>query len=381
MLNLILSIALFMGTTLAEEAEANVPPLNKKISQYSLEDLNAMGIWGRIKVNDWTLEYITLAFTAIFIVCFKIGDIYNNRLVVKFLDGVKDTMESNFFQYGTSKDDLYIKDNAENYSSYATGRTNIARVRMDFKLRPRHNIFVWFLEGVMSFFTEAVQKPIDKVDIVITPSVAYDNFIVGIVSKLGMNIFRKFNYFLSLTKTQDSPNLPESFVFMSEGNEFQEKVMTNELAESLTLQSADYIRYISFTDQATERPEKPEGFAPFRRVIVSLKLSSSKDDLKQISNTLENIFGIIDDLASKKITFKADSLKKVAKTREVELAKVVKAEELAKQEEQAEEQARLKKEERDRVRNLSTEEQIKLEKKEMEKKQKKAQKKQKVRMN
>lgn len=378
MLTILSTIAL-MATSVIAEVDVTAP-VKKPYTSYSLDELNEMSIIQRILINDWKLELITLSFTLAFAFLFKLGDWYNNKLVEDFMAGIKGTLTKNFYQVGTSKTDLYIKDSAENYSSYATGRENIAKVNIDFKIRPRNNIFVWVIEGVLSFFTEFVQKPIDKVDIVIYPNFQYDNFISAIVSKLGMNDFRKFNYFLSLTKTSDSSKLPESFVFMSEGSEFQEKILTDDLVDSLSVESASYLRYLSFTDQATEKPETPEQCEPFRRVVISLKLSTSKSDLEKISKTLEAVFDIIDSIAEKKITFKSEALKKVAKTREAELSKILKAIELEKQEIEAEEKAKLKKEERDRVRNLSPEEQAKLEKKEMEKRQKKLQKKQRVKM-
>lgn len=352
----------------------------KAYIQYSLEELNAMNVWQRAKLLNWNLEMLTLITIVVYVILYKIGDMYNQRMVNGFLLGLKPTFESNFFQYGTSKTQLYVKDSSENYSSYATGRENISRVNIDFKLRPRHNIFVWILEGIMSYFTEFVQKPIDKVDIVIHPSAPYDNFISAIVSKVGMNDYRKFNYFLSLTKTSDSSKIPESFVFMSEGNEFQDKILTSGLENALDIEASSFIRYIAFTDQATERPETPDGFAPFRRIIMSLKLNASKKQIKQVGEMLEAIFAIVDDLGEKKISFKQEALKKVVKTREVELAKVLKAAELERQEAEAEAKAQLKKQERDKIRNMSPEEQAKLEKKEMEKKQKKLQKKQRVKM-
>ncbi|EGV65162.1 hypothetical protein PSN45_005227 [Yamadazyma tenuis] len=346
----------------------------------TVEDVASSTVWDRIKNNDWRLELITISFTLGFVVLFKIGDLYNKSLVTKFLEGTKETLEANFFQVGVSKEDLYIKDSPENYSSYATGRENIAKVNFDFKLRPRNNIFVWILEGIMSYFTEYVQKPIDKVDIVIQPSIPYDNFISAIVSKLGMNDFRKFNYFLSLTRTVDSTKIPESFVFMSEGSEFHDKLLTPALADALTIEAASYIRYIAFTDQATEKPDSPEGYAPYRRIVISMSLPSKKAQIAQISKTLDAIFSIIDGIAEKSITFKSESLKKVAKTRETELNKILKALEQERLEIEAEEKAKLKREEREKIRNLSPEEQAKLEKKESEKKQKKLQKKQRVRM-
>lgn len=347
---------------------------------YNLDQLNEMSIFERAKLMNWNLEIMTLATIGIYVFLFKLGDMYNQNLVNRFLLGLKSTMDENFYQFGTSKENLYVKDSSENYSSYATGRENISRVNLDFKLRPRHNFFVWILEGIMSYFTEMVQKPIDKVDIVIHPSVPYDNFISAIVSKVGMNDFRKFNYFLSLTKTSDSSKLPESFVFMSEGSEFQDKLMTPALEEALDVEASSFIRYLAFTDQATEKPSTPDGYAPFRRIVFSLKLSSNKKHIKQVSDILDAVFSVVDDLAEKKLTFKQEALKKVVKTREVELAKVLKAAEFERQEAEAEAKAQLKKQERDRIRNLSPEEQAKLEKKENDKKQKKLQKKQRVKM-
>lgn len=352
----------------------------KAYTEYTLDELNAMSLWGRIKLQNWRLELITLGFIGGFVLLFSLGDYYNKSLVTKFLQGISPVLKSNFHQVGTSEDKLFIKDSSENYSSYATGRDNISRIRIDFKLRPRHNLFVWIMEGVASFFTEAVQKPIDKVDVVIYPSFAYDNFITAIVSKIGMNDYRKFNYFLSLTKTSDSTNLPESFVFMSEANEFQEKLLTPKLKDSLDIQAANYIRYIAFTDQATEKPETPEQFSPFRRVVISLTIPRGQQQFQQVSNTLEAVFEIFDALADKSISFKPESLKKIVKARELELAKVLKAAEAEKLEAEAEEKARLKREERERIRNLSPDQQAKLEKKEQEKRQKKLQKKQKIRM-
>lgn len=339
-----------------------------------------MTLFQRIKAHDWKLEYMTIGFTLAFIVLFKIGDYLNERKVTTFLNSQKELFFKNFAQFGVSPDATYIKDLSEAYSSYASGRENIAKVDITFKLKPRHNTFVWLLESGLSFFTESVASPQDRVDIVITPSIEYDNFITAIVSKIGMNDFRKFNYFLSLTKTSDSNKLPESFVFMSEAAEFQEKTLTEPLREALKLESASFLRYIAFTDQAVEKPATLSGFQPQRRIIVSSHLVGGKQQLQQITDVLAALFALVDDLASKKIEFKVEALRKIVKTREVEIAKFRKIEEEIKAEIKAEEDAKLKKEERDRVRKLSPAEQEKIEKKALEKQRKKAMKKQKVRM-
>lgn len=321
-----------------------------------------------------------MAFIVIFASLYKAGDLYNKSKVTGFLSGISEVMNKQFYQFGVSPDKLYIKDSSENYSSYATGRVNIASVQINFSLVPRHNIFLWILEAGFSFFAASVKAPEDTVEIVITPLGHYDNFISAIVSKLGMNDARKFNYFLSLCKTSDSPNLPESFVYMSEANEFQEKTTTNELKNSLTLQIANTLKFIAFTDQPIERPENLREFIPNRKVIISLKATTSKKDLQQISTILDAVFNLVDKLVDTAITFRPEALKKVVKTREAEIDKLKKIQEEIRKDELADEQAKLKREERDRLRNLSREEQIKAEKKAAERRQKKMQKKQRIKM-
>lgn len=348
--------------------------------EYTLEELKSLTFWERVKINDWRLEFITLTFTIVFVFLFKVGDWYNERLVSTYVKSLSESFSKNFFLYGVSKDQLYIKDSSVNFSSYASGRANIAKVNISFKLQPRHNIFIWIMENLFAMFSESVQPTEDRVDFAITPSYEadYDNFISAIVSKLGMNSYRRYNYFLSLTKTTDSDKLPQSFVFMSEGHEFQEKTYTDKLANALNNDASSYIRYIAFTDQPIERPEKVRECEPHRRIFISTHFPSNKDQYETLNKILDAVFSLVDDLSSKKITFKPEALKKVVKTREHEISKLLKVEEELKQEKIAEEKARLKKQERDRIRSLSKAEQLKHEKKELEKKQRKTQRKQRV---
>ena len=346
----------------------------------TLEELNAMTLFERVKLRDWRLELFTLGFIVIFIVLFKTGDFYNQSKVTTFLKSVQPTFAKQFFQFGVTPDKLYVKDSSENFSSYATGRLNIAKVDLKFTLAPRQNLFLWIMEHGFSIFTESVPTPQDKVEIVITPSGKYDNFIASIVSKLGMNDARKLNYFLSLCKTTDSPNLPQSFVYMSEANEFQDKITTTDLRQALTLQSASYVKVIAFTDQAIVKPETLHEFIPQRRVIIELSLTTNKEALKVINNVLDAVFNVVDKLSDQAITFKPETIKKVVKTREFEIEKLKKIEQELQNEKLAEEQARLKREERERMRNMSREEQLRAEQKAQEKRQKKLQKKQRIKM-
>ncbi|KAI5950516.1 hypothetical protein CANMA_005176 [Candida margitis] len=352
----------------------------QQVNQLTLEELNALTVWQRIQLKDWRVEFFTLGFTLIFVALFKAGDLYNQSKVTKFLNNVKPTFAKQFFQFGVAPNKLYIKDSSENYSSYATGRLNIAKVDLKFVLAPRHNLFLWIMEVLLGLFTSNVQPPQDTVEVVITPSGKYDNFISAVVSKLGMNDARKANYFLSLCKTTDSPNLPESFVYMSEAHEFQDKLTTTEFKQALTLPSASFIKFVAFTDQPEAKPESLRDFLPNRRVIIRLSLTTSKSDHKVIGEVLDAVFNVVDKLSDQAITFKPETVKRIVKTRDAEIEKYKKLEQEIKNEKLAEEQSKLKREERDKLRNLSREEQLKADKKAQEKKQKRLQKKQRVRM-
>lgn len=338
-----------------------------------------MTLWERLQLADWRIEIFTLTFCVVFAALYKFGDVYNTRKVTLFLEGVRAVMEENFHQYGVTPTQLYIKDSAENFSAYASGRDHIAKVNMDFTLAARQNVFVFIMEFCFSFFTEAVEAPRDKVHITITPLAEYENFISAVVSKLGMNDHRKNHYFLSLTKTTDSPELPETFVFMSEANEFQEKTLTAKLAQALTVPMASYLDFVAFTDQPKDAPVAIKDLMPRRRIVLSLDLVTGSTELAQVSQLLAAVFDVVDKIADKEITFKTETFRKIIRAREAEIAKLQRLQEIAKQEDEAEEKAKLRRQEKDKLRALSREEQARAEKKAQEKQARKAQKKMRVR--
>lgn len=338
-----------------------------------------MSLWQRLKLSDWRLELFTLVFIAVYIILYKAGDWYNGALVNSFLGGLRGVFEENFFQYGVGDGKLYVKDNCESYSSYATGRENIASVNVVIRLAPRQNIFIWIMELLLGYFTDSVPAPKDRAEIVLTPSVDYENFIAAVVSKLGMSEYRKLNYYLSLTRTADNAKLPESFVQMGEVAEFLEKTLTDKFASSFKFSMASFVRFVAFTDQPIERPETIRDLLPRRRVVISVNLVSGKEELAQLSELLSSVFEVVDQIADKTIAFKVDASRKVVKNREIEVNKIKKAQEAEKQAALAEEKAKLRREEREKLRNLSRDEQLKAEKKALEKKQRRAQKKSRMR--
>lgn len=338
-----------------------------------------MTLLERFKTHDWRLELFTLLFIASFAFLYKLGDLYNKSKVTSFLSGLRGIFEDNFALYGVGDGKMYIKDSSENYSSYASGRENISKVNINFRLAPRQNAFLWAIESTFGMFMDSIVVPEDRVDIVITPSVEYEHFISAIASKLGMNDFRKLNYFLSLTRTADSDLLPPSFVFMSEANEFQEKTFTDKLSSALTPSMASYLKFVAFTDQPQEKPEAIRDLIPQRRIVISTKVVSGKKQLAELSTLIDAVLDVVDKIASREITFKIEAARKIIKAREAEIEKIKKAQEAVKQEALAEEKAQLRRKEKDEFKKLSRDEQLKAEQKAQEKKQRKAQKKMRVR--
>lgn len=338
-----------------------------------------MSLVERLKIHDWRLELFTLFFIFAYAFAHKCGDLYNNSLVTGFLNGVRGAFEENFALYGVCEGKLFVKDSSENYSSYATGRDNIAKVNIDFRLAPRQNCFLWAIESVFSIFMDAVIPPEDRIHIEIIPSIDYEHFITAIVSKLGMDHYRRVNYFLSLTRTSDSKLLPESFVFMSEANEFQEKTFTEKLSSSLNANMASYLKFVAFTDQPQEKPEILRDLMPNRRIVISMKLVNGKKQLEEISRLLDAVFDVVDEIASNKITFKPEAARKIIKAREAEIDKIKKIQLQIEQDAANDAKAEQKKKKRQEFKKLPRDEQLKAEQKAQEKKQRKAQKKMRVR--
>ncbi|ODQ82487.1 hypothetical protein BABINDRAFT_5446 [Babjeviella inositovora NRRL Y-12698] len=367
MLSQLLAASLFAAVS-AEEV--------KHYSNYTLEELQAFSFLERVTLYDWRIESFTVTFTVVFVGLFFFGNRYNQSLVTTWLEKHRALLQAQFFQVGVHRDELYVRDDAENYSSYATGRANIAALNIQFRLKPRHNVFIFVIETIMSYFVDAVPTPLDRVEIKITPGpdANVDAFIWALVSKNGMNDHRAHNYFLSLTRTTESTDLPQEYVYMSESPEF------NTLAAGLkkVLPGASrFFRFLAVTDQAQERPQALVDLVSQPKIVLSMTVPTSQKDLDASVELLGATLSLADTLASKEGKFRADVLKKILKTRDNEVAKILKIQEDIKNEELTDKRIREKREARDKLKQLSPEEQAKHEEKERKKEEKKMKKKQK----
>ncbi|KAH3668861.1 hypothetical protein OGAPHI_002616 [Ogataea philodendri] len=359
-----LSLAIFtlFGTCLAQEA-------TKKYSQYTPAELSELGLVERLKLYPWTLEMISVGFISVYFVSYYVGSRYNDKLVNKFINTNLELLKEQFYQVGVTRSQLLAKDDAENYSFYATGRLNIESLTAKIKLQPRQNIFVWIMESLLSFFIDSASSTKDVVDLVFQidkeASTKYDDFIWAIVSKDNMNSIRNENYFLSLTRTAESAKLPLEFVFMNEVPEMNE-VLYHKKFNSILEKCKGFLSFIAITDQPAEKPELVADLVKSKRIVVQMKIPQSSADLEASNELLKFLLNDFIEYVISKGFFIGELNRRPKKTRENELAKLKKVEETLKKEELANKKLE---EQKKQKASMSAEKQRKLEKKQLERKQ------------
>ncbi|KAH3672951.1 hypothetical protein WICPIJ_009960 [Wickerhamomyces pijperi] len=355
-----------LGTYLPEEASL------KQHEYYAtpLEDLEALGFIGRVKHYDWTLEGVGLLVIGVIVLLFTIGAKLNQGKVESFIKAIRPTLDENFAQVGVNDKDLYIKDSANDFVSYATGRINIKSLFFEFKLTPRQNLLQYFFESVFSAFFEAIPTPNDSVDITLQfhSDAQVAPFTFAIVNKDGMNKARADNYYLSLSKTvEDETLLPVNFVFMSESAELNKSLVTPELTQLLG-KSGKILKYFAVSDLPSSKPTTEAQYAnATSKIHVKLDLHNDKQSLETINELLSELIKLADVIAAPYV-LKADQQKKIIATRTQELTKLQKSIQDAKDEELRDAKLEAEREAR-RNNGLSRDEQDKLDKKMREKRE------------
>ncbi|CDK25088.1 unnamed protein product [Kuraishia capsulata CBS 1993] len=340
-----------------------------------------MTILERIVHYDWKIELLALGLIVSYVVLYLIGSKYNDSKAKNWIAASAKVLDEQFALVGVASNKLYIKDDGEHYAFYASGRLNVASFTAKIKLCARHNLFVWGMETVLSFFLESIDYPEDTVTVTIDldaeASAKCESFIWSVVSKDNMNKYRSDNYFLSLTKTVESPKLPIEYVFMAENAETTD-VMYKESYKDVLKDSASFLQFLAVTDLPVIKPETLEEAQPKKKVILSIKLPKSKKDLEAYDRLLKLTLKLV-DYAVSNTSFRLETSRKIKKTRETEISKIKKILDERKKEELDEKKIEEKKKLRENFSKLSLEEQKKLEKKQNEKKQRKMANKQKVR--
>ncbi|AWU74922.1 uncharacterized protein C5L36_0B01860 [Pichia kudriavzevii] len=349
------------------------------LNDYSPEEIVEMGIVQRLKLYSWKIELFAIAAISIYYLVYKLGAGYNEKVALNFINSILPTLKENFYQVGVTETQLFAKDDDQNYTLYASGRTKIQSMTAKIQLQTRQNLSMWAMEAVVGYFFQSVPAPHDIVTIEFKfdeeTSDKFDNFIWAIVTKDKMDKFRTENYFLSLTKTSESPKLPLQFVFMNEVPEMNDVLFTKKLSDALK-DNLDTLKFIAITDQPSEKPVKISELKPTKKVVLQFSISNNAKSIESIKNFFNYVLNDYLDLVANRSVFRPELTRKVKKTRENEYNKLkrilddIKREELNNK--KIEEQRKLKE-------SMTPEEQQKLAKKQQERKQRKMLNRQKVR--
>ena len=164
----------------------------------------------------------------------------------------------------------------EEFSSYATGRQNVAFLDVAIKLPKRFNPIIYGMDTIGGFFFDSWAAPTEKVEATVyafdgrekdlvpvprdaTPpkvgNSAYDGFIWAVVHKASMRQFRQDRYDASITFTRDNPKLPSWVTVMTESAEITDALLSPELIKAIEQAGQDF-EYLIVSDQPLDKPQK-----------------------------------------------------------------------------------------------------------------------------
>lgn len=163
----------------------------------------------------------------------------------------------------------------QNFSTYATGRQNVAFLDVNLNLYKRYNPLSMIADFGMGFFFESLPTPAEQVEATLYPfdgkealtvpgqlpgasearkdKSAYDNFVWAVVNKDAMKQLRDERYDVSITSTKDHPKLPNWCTVMSESSEVTDLLLTDELVSAVK-EAGDAMDCLIVTDQPLDRP-------------------------------------------------------------------------------------------------------------------------------
>ena len=221
------------ATSIAAEATAS------EAGRLTYEKLAQMPLKERLLAYPWQLERYSVGFVLVFLIFFTLGSRYNRKMVDKFVNALLPVLKDNFFQVGVTRSKLLAQDDQQHFTLYASGRLRVESMTSKIVLQARQNPMMWVMEYGTGFFFDSIPYPEDKVMIEFKldddASSKFDNFIWAIVTKDHMNDYRKENYYLSLTKTAESPDLPSEYVFMNEVPEMNKVLYVKKFHSLLNL--------------------------------------------------------------------------------------------------------------------------------------------------
>jgi hypothetical protein len=255
-------------------------------------------VWERTTAEDFKLEMYILPFLFAIVALHVWGTKRNRSKARTWAKAHVPVLQNEFVQVGYLKpaagasgvgeDDLagaltaasklenvLREKKADEYTTYATGRQNVAFVDLKLTLAKRFNPFLRFGENILPLFFESFPPPQErleatayvfdgqetkiapvygKTDAKKVPNSAYDGFVFAVVHKDIMKRLRDDRYDLSLTTTRDHAKLPVWTTVMSESAEVTDTILTPELIKAIQ-DAGDAFEALVVTDQPMDQPK------------------------------------------------------------------------------------------------------------------------------
>ena len=239
-------------------------------------------VWGRRKnrrkAKSWATAHAPLLQKEFAVVGF--GGRHQPSLEDVQNDGLAKAMASESL---VTPEQLLKEKTAAEFTSYATGRQNLAFLDIKISLFKRYNPPILFLEYFLSLIFDSFQTPTERVEAIAytfdgkekdlvpmrsqhgqdAPELrlkglqsSYDGFIWAVVHKDTMRHLRDDRYDISLTYTKDNDKLPSWASVMSESAEITNMLLTSELVKVVEQAGEERFENLIITDQPLDKPLK-----------------------------------------------------------------------------------------------------------------------------
>ncbi len=261
-------------------------------------------MWERTTPADFYQEMFILPVIVLFVVVHLWGTRANKRKARGWMNAHAATLQEEFASVGFGGDtapvsvddvqsqgllksqvaregelanpmELLREKKADEYTTYATGRQNVAFVDVKLTMLKRYNPLMLLGENLLGFFFESMPPPEERMEATAyafdareaalvppktlgdskSPYSGYDGFVWGIVHKDMMRRLRNDRYDLSLTTTKDHPKLPIWATVMTESAEITDALLTPELCKAIE-QAGEALVGLVITDQPIDQPRK-----------------------------------------------------------------------------------------------------------------------------
>ncbi|RQM08514.1 hypothetical protein DH86_00000231 [Scytalidium sp. 3C] len=356
--------------TSASAAAAAASPTNSPVPYTKWYNLHE-----RYTLNDFQQEGIILVIIVFIVAVHLYGTGANRRKAKKLSTAITPVLQKEYASVGFSAQNTQGVDSQElakkllkeksphQFTTYATGRQNVAFVDIHVNLVKRYNPFVVLMDHAMSLFFDSMPAPVERIQTIVYPfdgkealtvpgqvpgahelrkdsKSTYDGFVWAIVHKDTMKQLRDERYDVSITSTKDNSKLPNWVTVMTESAEITDTLLTPELVSAVE-KVGDLLEHLIITDQPVDQPLALDDTTPKKRLYLSIKLPSS-DDYSTVLPLFEYFLRLPDFLVQS-AHFRPEVMRKVREIREETIRKLQKADEERKAEERALEKEKAKK--------------------------------------